>query len=78
MIINFSSLFSMFEIAPDAWGVFEWGNGGCDKKRFEDPRFLKFAGQFVDMLDMAIDMLGTFLTTSDWMNGRVFVSNNVD
>lgn len=50
---------NMYEIAPTAWGVFPWGNGDTHKDDFfKDPKFLKFARNFIGMLDMAIDMLG--------------------
>ena len=49
----------MFEIAPDAWGVFPWGKANThDDDTFKSPAFLRFARRFVEMLDMAIDMLG--------------------
>ena len=49
----------MFEVAPDAWKVFPWGQGNTkDKELFKSPQFVKFAIRFTSMLDMAIDMLG--------------------
>jgi hemoglobin-like flavoprotein len=45
----------MYEIAPDAWGLFPWTAEEMAKK---DEKFVTFAKKFVRMLDMAVDMLG--------------------
>lgn len=48
----------MFTVAPGAWEVFPWGRGDCQKAAyFDDPQFIKFAQNFVGMLDMAIGKL---------------------
>lgn len=52
------SLTRMFELAPDAWTVFPWGKGMMSEEISQNEQFLKFAANFVGMLDMAIDMLG--------------------
>ncbi len=49
----------MIDIAPDAWSVFPWSEGirrGDDLSA--NKPFVVFVGNFVSMLDMAIDMLG--------------------
>ncbi len=49
----------MMEIAPDAWSVFPWSEGiRCGDDLSANKHFVVFAGNFVSMLDMAIDMLG--------------------
>ncbi|CAB9507230.1 Globin [Seminavis robusta] len=45
----------MYEIAPDAWGIFPWSAEDMNNK---DEKFLQFAKKFVRMLDVAVDMLG--------------------
>ena len=45
----------MYEIAPDAWGIFPWSSEEMSNK---DEKFISFAKKFVRMLDVAVDMLG--------------------
>ena len=58
----------MFDIAPNAWDVFPWGKGDCHKEDFfANPEFLKFAKNFIGMLDLAIgksyDKINVILTS---------------
>ena len=49
----------MFKFAPNVWKQFPWGaDGTSDEDLLKNDKFIVFAGQFMGMLDMAIDMLG--------------------
>lgn len=49
----------MFERAPDVWHQFDWGQGVEPGQNLRNNKaFVAFAGHFVSMLDMAIEMLG--------------------
>ncbi|CAB9522579.1 Involved in oxygen transport in the brain. Hexacoordinate globin [Seminavis robusta] len=64
------SLFTrMFEFAPAVWGNFPWGRGVKEgESPMQNKEFIPFAMRFVDMFDLAIDMLGPDV---DWVEEQL-------
>jgi hypothetical protein len=60
MLTSCVSVFSIFEIAPQAKGLFPFAilYEDNDETLFKDPRFLMHAKGVVGMLDVAVNMLG--------------------